>query len=120
MQDNNEFHIPYESMTLEEIIDFIKRGARHVNRKHNRETDALKAVHSKMQDEADKLTQDFISGLVSVEEYIDKQRRLSKGRTAVLQSIAEYDSADDDHCRFIIKLMKNVYKNVKFYKGLVH
>lgn len=120
MQDDNEFHIPYESMTLEEILDLIRRGAGHVNGKHNSESNALKTLHSRLSDEIDGLTQDFIGGLIGKEEYIEKHLKLSKKRSAVLRGIAEYDSADDDHCEFLIRLMKNVYKNVRSYKSSIH
>lgn len=114
-----EFKPNIEDLTLEEAIRNIKLGAVNVMKNRKIDTDEFKAQHSKLQDAIDKLLQNFVDGLISKEDYKKSHDKLSKKRFSVLQNIAKYDNADDDHCELVIKLLKEVYANCK-PSGTIH
>lgn len=119
-KEPKKIDLNFKSMTLDEVTDNIRRGANVVIKGRKTETEELRAKHSKLQDEIDKLLQKFVDGLISVEDYRTKHQKLSQKRFKVLQTIAKYDNADDDHSEFVIKLLEEAYAECKIPKNSVH
>lgn len=108
-----ELNIDFDSLTLEEALYYLKDSANFIIKRRKAEVEELKAQHSKLQDEIDKLLQNFIDGHINKEEYRKNHEELSRKRFTVIQNIVKIDNADDDHAELIIKLLKEAYANFK-------
>lgn len=103
-----------EPVTLEEALKNLSYHTLHIGKLRKERTDELKALHSRLQDEIDKLLQSFINGLVNKEDYIRNYKELSEKRLAAIQNINKYDNADDEYAvLMIIRLLEDIYAKAR-------